>query len=253
MAMIREGNRQGQTKPTTDALSTPPTVAIASTRATLALAGLAIALLVFGTRPLRADALARLAHEASAAGRWDDAASFGRERIALMPADDRAWAALGQIELAGARAAGGPARAEALDRAASALAEAHRRNPDDWLHLRNQASVERVSARVDRTRRAEHLDRAERLLAAALDIAPAAGRAWAEWANVAAERGDIRAAFLRLDRAAMLRSDADAISVGDAILQAWGIDLADRAARVRVADDLDRQGYRQLASLYRRP
>jgi O-antigen ligase/polysaccharide polymerase Wzy-like membrane protein len=212
----------------------------------------AVAILVMASSAprARADLLAQTAGQLTLAQRWSEAGLLEEERVRLTPESDRAWSSLGSIELDIARHTEGTDRGEQFARASAALAEARRRNPFDWFHIRNQASAERVWAAADRTTRAVHLVAADRLFGEAAVLAPVFPRLWAEWGNVAAERGDLHDAFVKLDRATALGGGHDAKIVADAILGATGFDVRDRDGRIRAAADLRRQGFPSLAGLY---
>jgi hypothetical protein len=216
----------------------------------LAVGAVAILVVDSSARRARADLLAQIAGSLSGAGRRVEAGIVGAQRVRLTPESDRAWSALGSIELEMARRPEAPDRGVHFARASAALGEARRRNPFDWFHVRNQASAERVWAAADREGRAEHLAAADRLFGEAAILAPAFPRLWAEWGNVAAEKGDLRDAFVKLERAATLGGVRDAKTVADAILGATGFDIRDRAGRIRAAADLRRQGFTSLAALY---
>lgn len=213
----------------------------------------AAGLIMSAARPGRADILAEAAERLAGIGRWIDASRVEEERVAIVPENDRAWSALGGVNLEVAQRVAERERPAWFRRTADALAEANRRNPYEWLHLRNRASAERVWAAADREGRAEHLAAADRYFRQASERAPAFARLWAEWGNVDAERGDLRGAFEKLDRATTLHGGFDAKKVSDAILRALGTDLSDPGSRRRAGADLDRQGFHALAALYSSP
>jgi O-antigen ligase/polysaccharide polymerase Wzy-like membrane protein len=202
--------------------------------------------------PARADVLAYIADELQKAQRWAEATALEKQRVELTPESDVAWSALGGVELELARQAADRDRAERFERATAALAEARRRNPFDWSHIRDQASAERVWAAADHAGRTGHLAEADRRFGEATAMAPAFPRLWAEWGNVSAERGDLHNAFAKLERAMTLHGEGDAETVANAILRATGFNLLDDKGRARAAAQLDADGFHNLAALYRR-
>jgi tetratricopeptide (TPR) repeat protein len=216
-----------------------------------AIGGVALVVLIVGARPARADVLARLSEGLEAGGqRWKEADALQEARVRLTPESDRAWAAWGGTALELARLGPPADQAARFERALAVLAEARVRDPFDWLNARNLASAQRVWAAADRPGRSAHLAAADQLFQETVALAPANPRVWAEWGNVDAERGDLHSAFAKLDRAATLYGEEDALTVADAILRATGTDLKDPKSRARAAAELDRQGFHALASLY---
>jgi len=212
---------------------------------------IAIASSVWIARASRADIIAQLASRLEVEGRWSEAEALEAERVRLDPESDKAWSAWGSAQLERAKRSNEAVQDAAFMHASSTIAEARRRNPFDWFHKRNQASVERAWAAVNRQDRSRHLAAADRYFAEAAAEAPTFARLWAEWGNVDAERGDFPAAWLKLERAASLDDTFGAKTVADAIFRARGIDLQDSASRARVAEELRQQRLPTLASLYR--
>jgi tetratricopeptide (TPR) repeat protein len=216
----------------------------------LALVPVAAALVATSVRPARADLLAGAAERLGLDDRWIDAATIEEQRVRLTPESDLAWSALGSARLEAAKHADGAAQRVGFERASAALEEARRRNPLDWFHVRNLASLQRVWAAADRPGRAAHLEAADRHFQKASEFAPAFARLWAEWGNVDAERGRLADAFMKLDRSAALGGGEDAGVVADAILLATGLNIRSREGRRRAAEDFERRGLHALASQY---
>ena len=206
--------------------------------------------LAAGARTVRADMLAHLADGMQVARRTMEAEALQQRRVEITPESDVAWSALGRAELELAREETGSARADRFSRALSALAEARRRSPLDWIHYRNQASAERQWAAADPSARTAHLDAADRFYRQAAALAPAASMLWAEWGNADAERGALPEAFGKLERAADLGDLIDAKAVADVLLRATGIEVRDPGGPARAASRLEREGRPVLASLY---
>jgi hypothetical protein len=206
-------------------------------------------LVTISVTPARADLIARTAAAAAAEGRLADAVALEAERVELTPESDEAWSALGRAHLEAARI-DRVSQQQKFDAASAALARARMLNPQNWIHARNQASAERVRAQIDPTNRAAHLEAAAIFLGEASALAPRAGRVWAEWGNVDAERGRLTDAFAKLDKAVTLDAAHDARAVSDAILRATGVDVLSDDGRMRAAADLERAGFRALAEVY---
>jgi hypothetical protein len=216
--------------------------------AAAAIGGIAIVAIALSAFPARADMIARLATGAEADRRRIEADALNEERVRLMPASDRAWAAWGRSLLETARLGPSLGQADRFGRAVDALGEAHRRNPFDWLNARNLASAHRVWAAADRSARAVHLDAADRLFQEASGLAPTNPRLWVEWGNLAAERGALHDAFGKLEHAAMLGDGVQAAEVAEVIVRATGVDTHAPAGQSRVAERLEAEGCPRLAA-----
>ncbi|MGE0447004.1 MAG: O-antigen ligase family protein [Vicinamibacterales bacterium] len=151
--------------------------------------------------PSAADVAAGAAGGLERGGHLRESAAAAELAVRLAPWQPAYRTTAGGVLMKGAPLLPETERAAAFERAEQFLREVNARRPGDPDAARNLASLLRVRARADAEGRETLLAEADRIYAGVTARTPGLAVAWAEWANVEAERRRFESAEAKLVRA----------------------------------------------------